>query len=987
MSGFATAHKEDQQSLYGLDWLSDEDLNEKDQETDDPLRSPGSSLVFSQTSTPVDPDDGKEDDVLGPMPTSFTSMLNDDGELEDETDKSDEVQQTQPGTHQDPTDPTDISDPDDDSAPTLEDQVDISDDLSLDTGSSGPVSGSDSGLQTGSPSPSSQISEPPSVPEQTSETPVEIQTENPDQTGGSVGGGESELVPVSTVVLPKPAPPETPFFSDIFSLSMGGTADELTQYAQNGLDQVTAVAMTDQAEILARGSGLAGEVTANVTAWVGAIESAYASSIANVRGHFASLRGQVDAAVAEAVGAIDAQLSTTVGLLDATVTTQVGVIDGGFDTAEGNLEQARLDGIAEVEGAWNDKVQSIRDVGKEKADAAMEEARKLARGWTGGEGIEKERNDARRKAALDVGKKFAKEIQDNANTAADSLAGGVEYVPDAVNDVLNPIAEGLGQARIDAKTALQDAADGSKRQAEELAENARTALRESGASVGNSLTDLEEEVVSSLESSRDQVIANFRDVGDNLHAEAVAASENLASTYGYLLAQIQAGLDPESIPRQSDTDAAVNEALNTLAGFKAQQIVAIEEFRAQSAAQLDESGGVAIQAAVDAEAKAISHSNDALSQMLTQYKAEADAQVKVLSDYGKNAKGALEDMAKTSVEGANTAVEKSCEMVDKVRETLMEDLQGSKDNVVAELDEALNKVKSEATTAADKAAAEIKEKSWLEAAWDVVASVASILVSIVVAVVVFVAVAAFIIGTFGGGLVVLIAAGAIAGFAAGILSSFAGDATKALMLWDSSQFKSPMEYLQSGIVGAVGGAFAIPGAALSGIAATLVGIGGIVSTALVDQGTDILLLGQEWSTPEFVGSLVLGGLLMGAGKLVPKSWGQGLLNKLFPPRGNAQNWNGFQSMCRRYGWLKNVSIQNKGKIWTHVVKSQVDGVPGGTLLKFVEEYAKSLAGKGVLLENDRYWVNGIAFDDPDSAEQAAADLRKKQEQEIAEASY
>lgn len=793
----------------------------------------------------------------------------------------------------------------------------------------------------------------------------------------AAGGGASKsegLQPVGAVVMPSPTPPEQPLFAELYAEAEGGTPAELTAHAQSGLDQVTAVAEADKTEVLGRGATLSAELAAAVTERISTIEGAFASSIATVQAHFEGLRGKVEAGVGQALAALDGQLAATVGRIDASLKTQQQQVAAGFDAAVEGMDTVVADGTTEIQSAWTDEVAALRSAGKDRADAAMEQARALARGWTGGEGIEKERNDARRKAALEVGKKAAEQIAAKANQAADSMAPGVEMLPDAVALAFAPNAEALAQARADTLQTLDEAAESARSQAHEAAQKAKRRLHSQKTSALNGLTDLEGEVVGSLEETRDHAVAAFSEAGDNLQAEAAAAAATLASTYGYLLAQVQAGLDPESIPRTEHTAAAVQEALVLLAGFKAEQTAALDEFRVGALAQLDASTAGALEAASAAEAKALETSSAAVAEQLAEVEANTKSQTAALAELGTKTDKALEELAQRSIAAAEEGVEAAAQQVGGVQEACLADLCASRDNALAEMDKALGGVRSKASKAAREAAAQIKEKSLLDRALNFLAKAAAVVASIVVAVVIFVAVAALVIATFGVGLAALVAAGAIAGFAAGIVSSLAKDGIL-VATGMQDEMKSWGAYLQDGISGAVSGVFFMVGGSFVGAA-----IGEVVVGSLTDQVTDILLLDQSWNTAEFVGSLALGGLLMGAGKLVPDAWGQRLVDKIFPPVGRGGNWNAFQQAMP--DWVNKLPKDRLGKIWTDVILGTTLALPGDVVKKFVEETTKDLAGSGVRLENDVFWVSGVAFDDPDSAEQEARRLRKKQQEAI-----
>jgi hypothetical protein len=226
--------------------------------------------------------------------------------------------------------------------------------------------------------------------------------------------------------------------------------------------------------------------------------------------------------------------------------------------------------------------------------------------------------------------------------------------------------------------------------------------------------------------------------------------------------------------------------------------------------------------------------------------------------------------------------------------------------------------------------------------------------------VVFVAVAAFIIGTFGAGAVVLIAAGAVAGAVAAVASKLAGDATKSLLTW-SNQFSSGMDYLQAGIVGAVGGGLTMGLAGVVGpIAnATIGSFGG----ALADQLTDMGLFNESWSWGEFFAAGTLGTLLGAAGsKFFPKSLGPKLTKYLLPGGRTGNSWNSFQSLCKSMPILKTLTTQERGVLWKQIVSGKIDGTPEELVSKPLEEIIKMASPDELNLDDNQKKAKKIEDD-------------------------
>ena len=985
MGGFTTATQTKTAGEYGSQWSDVEDDHETDFEEDQ--NSPMSSeLSFSSMETPVD-DTDSGGPVIQPLPTAFKTLIAPNGDQieDDEEVEEEEVlgeQTTDVGTL---TDTDDEEEEDDSDDPTVSDTLtgtgdedpdedeDDSDTPDLgkalgegddqvgsvgstesvnvtDTGTEKTVSGSSSaGVTAGS---TSVTDEDTSVDTDTaSETQIGVQKED----GGGASGAS-----VTSIQFGTPEAPIDPILTDIWALKTGSTPDEQAAYAEARFGEVTQAAADNQALLSGHATTLKGQVEAGVAARVAQVTTAYDAAVGAVQGQFSGLRGQVAAAVDAALKAIAGEASRSVGVIDGALSTQLGTLTTGFDKAEADLEAARSNGIAQFTKEWEGRVKSVRDAGDKKAQQAMGIAKGLAKGWTGGDGIEAERNDARRKAALDVGKKFATEIKQKANQAADSFAGGAKHIPDAVNELVKPVTDQVAQARIDSVTALNDSAAQAKAEVERQATDARAQIRRVGQQASDALTAQETDAVGALTTARDQANAALQTTGESLSAQITGASETLASTYGEALAQLQELICLGDPPPTADTDAAVAAALDAFGALRDQQMAAMNDSLTGGLAEMDTTVQGAVEAAGATRDQIIEASSEAGAQSVQAIQSASTKLTGAIKTYTSGATKQLADIATRAVEGAQRAVQGAISAISQTQTAWIGDLDKSKATVVGELDTTVGKVQGEVQSAAGKAAAEIKEKSWWEKAWDVIASVAAVLVSIIVAIVVFVAVAAFIIGTFGAGAVVLIAAGAVAGAVAGVASKLAGDATKSLLTW-SNQFSSGMDYLQAGIVGAVGGGLTMGLAGVVGpIAnATIGSFGG----ALADQLTDMGLFGEAWSWGEFFAAGALGTVLGAAGsKFFPKSLGPKLTKFLLPGGRTGNSWNSFQSLCKSMPILKNLTTQERGVLWKQIVSGKIDGTPEELVSKPLEEIIKMASPDELNLDDNEKKAKKIEDD-------------------------
>ena len=758
----------------------------------------------------------------------------------------------------------------------------------------------------------------------------------------------------------EPPPIAAPVLDDEIALlawqqGTGTDPEDMASYAESKLAELSAMAAANEAEVMSHGAGLAASVDGEVASRVAAVTGAFDGAVSTVQAHFGALRGEIDSTVGAAVSAVEASLASALGTIDAGVAARVGEVGAAFDTALDSLDGIREESLAEATAEWDGRVQAIRAGGQERAEAAMAAARGLAAGWTGGDGIEKERNDARRKAALETGQKYAKEILDKSKMAADDLAEAGSGIGPAMADTIQQFVDPTLQAKADAIQVLEDTGATARSEAEGQAAASASGIRDAGEAAKEQLSAKERTAVEALEKGRDEVVAGFEAAGEETRGDLQAASEALAATYGAFMEELRATLVTDDIPNEGDVDAAVAEAVAILDTCKAEQLAALTGSFGEFTAKLDETAASAIAAANANRDQILVDSTAMATEMKASIAEIGQRHASGLTEFASGVNEKLGEMAAASVQAASDVTDQARQALQNVKGQLLENLDTSKDQVLADLDSAVRATTSEGQRVASKAASDIKEKSWWEKAWDVVASVVSTIVTVLATVIVFVAVAAFVVATFGTGLVALIAAGAIAGGLAAVIGGFLGDATKALLLWDSSQIKSGREYVQSFVVGAATGAFFFPAAAASGFAAVGFGIAGAWSGSLADQLTDISLLGQEWNTQEFLVSGILGSVLVFGGqyvsKAIPKSWGRFFQNKVFPNK--IGDWNQFQTFCKNSPGLKNLSNQQRAELWKQMVRDPMRGAPQDIILNATVEQIKDHAGDTLQLSDHR----------------------------------
>lgn len=753
----------------------------------------------------------------------------------------------------------------------------------------------------------------------------------PPGAGGGGGGGPrppaGSVSPVSAVGIEGPTPAHDAIVTDIWEGVYGATPQVQSEHAGARMADLAAIAAANQAELDIHGKDVGGQIDALVAERVGRLDATFESAMGEVRARFTGIRGQVQGALDAALAQVDTDVQSVLGGIDQSLQTRLGEIGTGFDDAANQVGTLQSNGVQAFTDAWQQRVDAIRQAGEDRASQALGVASNLGASWQGGEGIEADRNEARRAAAQEVAERYASEMRAKATQAADELAQGIGQIPEVVRQLVEPVTTTLSEQRVQAEDGLRQAAETARGEARKQAETVKQSLTELRGTLMTELDSQEQGAIDGLQGARDSARSGLVEGGEAIKAQIEGASDQLTQSYAEMMEQARLALTEGDSPLIRDVEAAMTEIQGQIDAVKAEQLAGIDQAAQGAISDLDgklEEGLAGLQGALQTQLGSADNAGQAALESIQEMSTGFS---QGMVDLGTQFDTSLGEQSAQAVAGAQQTLVDTQTALTDTQNQWMADLDSSRDSVIGELDNALGQCQSECRSKAEEAAAQIQEQSWWEKAWDVFASIAGFLASIAVGLIVFVAIAAFCIATFGAGPLALIAAGAIAGAIAAVAGKFANDAVKSLLTW-SNQFGSWQEYLQTAIVGAVGGA--IFGAFANSAAQILPKVAAALGTSLTDQITDILIFGESWNWAEF---LIMGTVTFGLSWALGKSnflknLGTSFQNRVFPPDARGNSWNGFQSFARNTPLLRNLTTSQRATLWnTAFVQKKVTGSP------------------------------------------------------------
>jgi hypothetical protein len=688
--------------------------------------------------------------------------------------------------------------------------------------------------------------------------------------------------------------------------------------------------------------GFQAEATGQATQAVGTsrqaaqqvMQEALTAVQAQVKSAFAAARQRVDASAAAFVGQVDA--ASQAG--EVAVAAAAGARHQALRTeTEARKQQAAArsrDGVAALQAAY---AQAAADVAAD-AQLAAEQARAtgessaaayLARG---GEGIEAERNQARAKAAREVGEGYAKQILDSSATPVKELQNGGAGISAALqtktsefqaqlDGMCDAASAAVDQHAEQARRQVTQGREQALRQAETSRQDIHRVLGQKEAATQQALHDAWAEALRELDSaeaqSRQQLEQAIQSGSDYFHSEAGALSEAAGQVelpapgdVRQALSQASAELPASRIGLAGVLRTAASQVDQRFMAFARQQAA-----RFQKAGQ-EASAGAAL--AGDGAAQTFTDSGSAYQEQMEKLKAGVQQGLEGLQQQ-------YSTQTDTAVQSFSTAFEGS-------RSQVMGELGKFRSGMQARLQQVLGGEPQAISQEAEKAASKV-QPGWKK----FLAAVAGVVVAV--------AVVAFAVATFGTGLLVLAAAGAIAG-GLGLLAKDsmlailgAGNSPLSAAYWTGDKFK---EYGIAIILGGVAGGLGSVAATLKlGIVSTglLEGLG----NALADVGVRTGLFHEPFDLTAFVVTALGAGLVGGMGAFVKVRLDGKFLKAVTGTTRGGNSWNGFQRGMKDlfgsglssnhaavlYRSIKNLPSKTVQKVLSTLGKMARDGLDDG----------------------------------------------------------
>ncbi|GDX79039.1 hypothetical protein LBMAG42_08500 [Deltaproteobacteria bacterium] len=706
--------------------------------------------------------------------------------------------------------------------------------------------------------------------------------------GGAGAGGGGGLAPGHTLAgggggsAKVASPSGDSFTSEAFALWTGRNPAEHAAVAQISLATLGAGVDSARAAAGSRAAELGGQVDAAVEERVAQVAAAEAQAAAQVQAGFGSARTTVESAAAAAIAEIGAQANTAITSIDGAITAQLAALAAGFDNETQRLDELRTTTLAEFEAAFDKEVEGIRALGETKARAAITAGESRASGYAGrgGEGIEQERNEARAKAARQTAADFAQGFRDQGSKVADEIAGGKASLGDQVGALLDPTRDALVTQRADAESQLRAAADQAKAQVAEQQAAATAAAESSRTMATDQLTSQEEACIADLHGKAEAITAGLRSAGESLKAQIAASEAEIGGTFDALLTSVQTLIGGDELPNADELEAVTASAEAQIEADRESILGQLDGVMSAGLQQLDGelSAGIASlqQAAVEAVAKA----EEAGAAAATALSDAASSFAATMSEVAATVGTSLQELTASLLDGAKQAVDGAMQTAAEAKAQMVTQLQDVHAKVESSFAEGMAKLDAEITKKAEEAAGKIVE-GWKK------------FVAIVVAVVAVVAIVALFVVTLGtAGILV----GALLGLCCALGSKLAYEGTLSL-LTGTNQFGSPMEYLQTALLGALTGGLAgwLIGPATGVLAKFGIGSGISFIGSFFDQVTDKFLLGESWNWTEFFVNGAVGvfaaGISTGLGAVIQRMSGSFSGLSVGP---SSNTWNNFQ---------------------------------------------------------------------------------------------
>lgn len=635
-----------------------------------------------------------------------------------------------------------------------------------------------------------------------------------------------------------------------FTHEMGTTPEQQANQSQRILDGLTDNASDLQVEVGETKEPIADRINAAADLQIARIDSAAQSIEEEIRQAFLDAHAFTLERTNQATQAIESTLQLTLNNIDAAERSALELLDGEFETIEERLDRVILEGDRKLNAAITDAADEIETNGRTRGEQAMQVGSDHASGYRGrnnSDKLERKRDEARAKAAVEASEGYRDSFAERAGQTANELREAASNMSGAVGEASATVGAELGTLKSSGEESIKEQARLAREQAEINAEAAKNAATEAWAAYE---TTLDEQLHSSLDAHKnsvDTMRGTVRAAAGDAIRDIAEATEVGVMWFDLVIAMVAA-----TVASAEDADES------SFADFAAHVIDVLLEGRDEMIEGGEEAAGTfetALAEQVDTGIQNLQSGARSIRQRVQEAMDTFDeTQATLTGDFATDcavfAEGVLEGLEHIATETGKQGdayIDTFEESIDSQVEEIEQEMTQVKSSSDSQFEQALGELPGAIHDRAEEAARAIQP--WLKKALATV-------VSVVVAVVVFVAVAAFCVLTLGTGLVVAgLIAGGIAAVAAVLASDLVNMATgvqDGLSSWET--------YATAFICGAVGGAVGGFTAGMAPLATA--GITGL-SMGLTDSLTNVFIMGEEFSWTRLITTTLVSGVTAG----------------------------------------------------------------------------------------------------------------------------
>lgn len=703
-----------------------------------------------------------------------------------------------------------------------------------------------------------------------------------------------------------PAPVDGPKdLKNQFQQEVGVSPEAQAATSQALLDGVQADAAAMQTEVADSHPDFEAQLNAIAEARIAEVESVAASLHSQILSAFTEATNKAADQCAQAQSAIEGHLETSLANIDGAEAAALAALDQQILDAEGRLAGAVSEGAARLGTVLTDAAGEIEAMGTTQGDAAVRIGGEHATNYAGrgGDRLERKRNEARAKAARDVGAGYRDSFLERTGQTANELRQAAGNLGPGLDEGAAQVSAELGTLEADGRTEIQNQAEHARNQARADAAAAKGAAEQAWIGFVTSLDEQQVAALQAHEEATASIVGTIRTTAGEASAELAAAIDAGVAWFDTAMATVAAAAAQDGW------------APDTLIPYLDEVRGQLEQGRDDMLAGGDEVVSAFDQALAEQVATALTELQGSASQAVSAVQSASQSYQAGLDQLVNDTAGNIAGLASGAAEGMDFTAEQVGTMagqyieafegsIDRQEESLQGEMTTVKSGTQSQLSNALGQLPGEIQTEAEKAAEKIQP--WWKKALATV-------VTIVVAVAVFAVVAAICVATFGTGLVV---AGLIAGAAAGLAATLASDVVN-MATGVQEGFSSWRTYAANMVMGAVGGAI---GGFTAGMSALATGAIAGLGTGIADSLTRVLILGEEFSIGRFVTMTLVSGLTAG---LLAKFVNTPVRNRIDP---SAKNWNTYQQAMQhtsaRGGQIGDVVADN---ITGNIVGATVNG--------------------------------------------------------------